>query len=66
MSGAHHQTAYVLAIPVLGPCVPLCVGGDLSALPGVATVVEVVGVRLPPTVIGVNITGLSVQKGLSG
>ena len=56
----------MLALPVLGPCVPLCVGGDLSVLPGVATVVGVVGVPLPPTVIGVNIIGLSVRKGLSG
>ena len=48
------------------PCFPLGVGGDLSVLPGVATVVEVVGVPLPPTVIGVNVTGLSVRKGLRG
>ena len=32
---------------------------------GVATVVEVVGVLLPPTVIGVNITELSVWKGVA-
>ena len=56
----------MLALPVLGPCVLLGVGGDLSVLPGVATVVEVVGVLLPSTVIGVYGTGLSVRKGLSG
>ena len=66
MSDTYHQTAYVLAIPVLGPCVPLGVGDDLSVFScGVVTVVGVVGVPLPSTVIGVNITGLSVQKGLS-
>ena len=62
----HTIRQHILAIPVLGPCVPFGVGVDMSVLPGVATVVEVVGVRLPPTVVGVNVTGLSVRKGLSG
>ena len=47
--------------PLGVPCAPPGVGGDLSVFPGgVATVVGVVGVPLPPTVVGVNITGLSV------
>ena len=40
------------------PCGPLGVGGDLSLFPG--GVGSVVGVPLPPTVVHVNITGLSV------
>ena len=57
---------HILALPVLGPCVPFGVGVDMSILPGATTVVRVVGVPLPPTVIVVNFNGLSVQKGLSG
>ena len=40
------------------PCGPLGVEGDLSLFPG--GVGSVVGVPLPPTVVRVNITGLSV------
>ena len=49
MSGIYIPLDSILALPVLGSCVPLGVGGDLSVLPGVATVVEVVGIPLPPT-----------------
>ena len=46
----------MLASSVPEPCDPLGVGGDLSVFPG--EVVNVVGVLLP-TVVRVNITGLS-------
>ena len=44
---------------VLDTCGPVGVEGDLSVFPGVG-VVGVVGVPLPPTVVSVNTTGLSV------
>ena len=53
----------ILACLVMEPCGPLGVGGDLPVFPGgVSTIVGVISsmVPLPPTVVGVNITGLSV------
>ena len=51
----------ILELSVLEPCGPLGVGGDLPVFPGgIVTVVGVVGVPLPPRVVGVNITALSV------
>ena len=63
----------IVTLLVLDTCGPLGVEGDLSVFPGgVATVVGVVGVvgvfpggvvvvgiPLPPTVVSVNITGMS-------
>ena len=48
----------MLALSVLEPCGPRGVKGDLSVFPG--RVGSVVGVPLPPTVVRVNITALSV------
>ena len=48
----------MLASSVPELCDPLGGGGDLSVLPG--GVVTVVRVLLPPRVVRVNITGLSV------
>ena len=54
-------SCFVVALSILEPCGPLGVGGNLSVFPGGAvTVVGFVGVPLLPTVVGVNITGLSV------
>ena len=47
-----------MALPVLDMCGPLGVGGNLPMFPG--GVVVVVGVPLPPTIVSINITGLSV------
>ena len=52
----------ILALPVLDTCGPLGVGGDLPVFPG--GVVVVVGLPLPPTIVSINITGLSVLVGL--
>ena len=60
-------SSFVVALSILEPCGPLGVGGDLSVFPGGAvTLVGFVGVPLPPTVVGVNITGLSVLVCLYG
>ena len=54
-----------MTLLVMDTCGPVGVEGDLSVFPGgVATVVGVVGVPLPPTIVSVNITGLSVLVGL--
>ena len=51
----------IVTLLVMDTCGPVGVEGDLSVFPGgVATVVGVVGVPLPPTIVSVNITGLSV------
>ena len=46
-----------MALPVLDTCGPLGVEGDLSVFPGG---VVVVGIPLPPAIVGINITELSV------
>ena len=46
-----------MALLVMDKCGPLGVGADLPVFPGGEVVV---GVPLPPTIVSINITGLSV------